>query len=65
MKIVGISGSLRKGSYNTALLRAAVGLMPQGAELEAASLHGIPLYDGDLEANGLELLSRLLADPHR
>jgi chromate reductase len=50
MKILGISGSLRKGSYNTALLRAAVGLMPQGAELEAATLHGIPLYDGDAEA---------------
>jgi chromate reductase, NAD(P)H dehydrogenase (quinone) len=49
VKIVGLSGSLRKGSYNTALLRAAVGLMPQGAELEAATLHGIPLYDGDAE----------------
>ena len=50
MKIVGISGSLRKGSFNTALLRAAVGLMPQGAEFEPATLHGIPLYDGDVEA---------------
>ncbi len=66
MKIVGISGSLRKGSYNTALLRAAVGLMPQGAELEAASLHGIPLYDGDLEAaqgipQSVELLKNSIA----
>ena len=50
MKILGISGSLRKGSYNTALLRAAVGLMPEGVQLEAGSIHGIPLYDGDLEA---------------
>ena len=50
MKILGISGSLREGSYNTALLKAAVGLMPEGVQLEAASIHGIPLYDGDLEA---------------
>jgi chromate reductase len=50
VKILGISGSLRKGSYNTALLRAAVGLMPEGVQLEAGSIHGIPLYDGDLEA---------------
>jgi len=50
MKVLGISGSLRKGSYNTALLRAAVALMPEGAQLEAGSISGIPLYDGDLEA---------------
>jgi len=50
VKILGISGSLRKASYNTALLRAAVGLMPEGATLEAASIHGVPLYDGDVEA---------------
>lgn len=50
MHILGISGSLRQGSYNTALLRAAVGLVEAGVELEVASLHGIPLYDGDVEA---------------
>jgi chromate reductase len=51
VKILGISGSLRKASYNTALLRAAVGLMPEGVELEIGSIAGIPLYDGDLEAS--------------
>ncbi len=51
MKILGISGSLRKGSYNTALLRAAVALMPEGVQLEIGSIAGIPLYDGDLEAS--------------
>lgn len=48
--IVGISGSLRRGSINSALLRAAEDAMPQGTKLEIASIKGIPLYDGDLEA---------------
>ncbi|BDG75308.1 NADPH-dependent FMN reductase [Roseomonas fluvialis] len=48
--IIGLSGSLRGGSLNTALLRAAAGLMPAQARLVPHSLHGIPLYDGDLEA---------------
>ena len=49
-RIVGISGSLRQGSFNTALLRAAVALMPEGSTLIAETIHGIPLYDGDVEA---------------
>ncbi|MGZ5772966.1 NADPH-dependent FMN reductase [Ramlibacter sp.] len=48
--VLGLSGSLRAGSYNTALLRTAAGLMPAGATLEIATPHGIPLYDGDDEA---------------
>jgi len=51
-KILGISGSLRKGSYNTALLNAAVQLAPEGTQVEIGSIKGIPLYDGDVEAAG-------------
>ena len=49
MKILGLSGSLRKASLNTALLRAMSGLAPAGVELRVETAHGIPLYDGDLE----------------
>jgi chromate reductase, NAD(P)H dehydrogenase (quinone) len=52
--ILGISGSLRSGSINSALLRAAANAMPAGAKLEIGSIKGIPLYDGDVEtAQGL------------
>jgi chromate reductase, NAD(P)H dehydrogenase (quinone) len=49
-RILGISGSLRSGSFNTALLRATTQLVPAGTVLEVETLKGIPLYDGDLEA---------------
>lgn len=49
-RIVGLSGSLRQGSLNTALLRAARGLLPPGASLELADIHDVPLYNGDLES---------------
>lgn len=49
-KIIGIAGSLRAGSYNAALLRVAATLMPSESILEIATIKGIPLYDGDLEA---------------
>ena len=48
--ILGISGSLRQGSFNTALLRAIAAAAPAGTRVEVATLHGIPLYDGDEEA---------------
>jgi chromate reductase, NAD(P)H dehydrogenase (quinone) len=49
-QILGLSGSLRRGSFNTALLRAATSHAPAGSVIEARTLHGVPLYDGDLEA---------------
>ena len=48
--IVGISGSLRKGSFNTALLHAAASATPAGSTIDIRSIAGIPLYDGDVEA---------------
>lgn len=53
MKIIALSGALRRASYNTALLRAAAGLAPEGVGIELRTLHGIPLYDGDVEAEGM------------
>jgi chromate reductase len=48
VKIIGISGSLRKASYNSALLRAAVAAIKPGV-IEIESIADIPLYNGDIE----------------
>ncbi len=53
IRLRGISGGRRQGSYNSSLLRAALRLMPPQATLEIASIRGIPLYDGDVEAQGV------------
>lgn len=50
VSIIGISGSTRRGSFNSALLRAAAAAMPAGAELRIESIAPIPLYNGDEEA---------------
>jgi chromate reductase len=49
-RIIGLSGSLRRASFNTMLLHAAMELLPAGTTIEIASIRGIPLYDGDVEA---------------
>lgn len=48
--ILGLSGSLRRASFNASLLRAAAGLMPDGATLELGTIAGVPLYNADDEA---------------
>ena len=48
--IIGVCGSLRRGSFNAMLLRAAVEAAPAGTTIESESIRGIPLYDGDVEA---------------
>jgi chromate reductase len=49
-QILGFAGSLRKGSYNRSLLRAAMELLPANVELEIFDLEGIPPYNQDLDA---------------
>lgn len=50
--ILGLSGSLRRASLNTALLRAAGELLPADAVLEIHPLNDLPFFDEDVEAQG-------------
>ncbi|PWC32890.1 NAD(P)H-dependent oxidoreductase [Azospirillum sp. TSO35-2] len=52
MNVLGISGSLRQGSYNTALLRAATELAPDGMTIEEFDLSPIPFYNDDVRLQG-------------
>ena len=51
IRILGIAGSLRRGSYNRAALRAATELAPKGATVETFELDGIPPFNQDEEQN--------------
>ena len=51
LHILGVCGSLRKASFNTALLRAAVELAPPGISIETADISGIPPFNQDDEMN--------------
>lgn len=51
-RALGIPGSLRSGSYNRALLRAARELAPEGMGIDTFELHDVPPYNGDVEAEG-------------
>ena len=48
--ILGLSGSLRRASFNAGLLRAAVELAPSGVTIEVGDIRDVPLYDADEEA---------------
>jgi chromate reductase len=52
MRVLGIAGSHREGSYNRALLNATREAAPIGMEIEELDIRGLPFYDGDLEAAG-------------
>jgi chromate reductase, NAD(P)H dehydrogenase (quinone) len=52
MNILGISGSLRQASFNTALLHAAQELAPAGMNILIHRLHELPLFDQDVEEQG-------------
>lgn len=49
LQLVGISGSLRKGSFNTMLLKAAAGLLPGEVTIEFLSFADLPVYNGDVD----------------
>lgn len=53
IKVLGFAGSLRQASYNRALLSAAQEVAPQGMSLEIFDLTPIPLYNADVEKQGL------------
>jgi chromate reductase len=52
LHVLGLCGSLRKGSYNRKLLRAAQEQAPDGMEIDVFDLFAVPLYDADVEAAG-------------
>lgn len=52
LKILGVAGSLRAGSLNRALIRAAAERAPANMQIDLFDLRVVPLYDGDVEAEG-------------
>lgn len=52
MRIVAFCGSLRRASFNRALLRTCIELAPQGMDFDAAEIGDVPLFNEDVEVNG-------------
>ncbi len=61
IKILGFVGSLRKGSYNKALMRAAVELAPKDAAIDVFDLEGIPPFNQDLESQPPQIVKEFKA----
>lgn len=61
-RIAGLSGSLREGSYNSALLRAARDMAPQGMDIDILSIDGLPPFNADLEEGGYPVGVQKLRD---
>jgi chromate reductase, NAD(P)H dehydrogenase (quinone) len=61
LSILGFAGSLRQGSYNKAILKAAQEMTPSGANLEIFDLAGIPLFNQDLESQPVEKVKEFKA----
>ena len=61
IKILGIAGSLRKGSYNRMLLKTAQQLLPGGVSLDIYELHGIPVFSEDEEEDFPEVVKKFKA----
>lgn len=53
IRLLGISGSLRKQSYNSGALRAIAPLLPEGMTFSIADLTALPFYNADVEQNGV------------
>jgi chromate reductase len=61
LKILGFVGSMRKGSYNKALMRTAVKLVPEDAAIEVFDLEGIPPFNQDLESSPPQIVKEFKA----
>jgi chromate reductase len=64
LKVIGIVGSLRKGSYNKALMQAATKLMPRTATIEVLCLAEFPPFNQDLECTPPEVVKQFKAKIH-
>ena len=62
MHILGLSGSLRAGSFNTAALRTCQSLLPSGVSLEEFDIAPIPLYNEDVYQQGFPAPVQMLRE---